>query len=254
MRRSAVLLPAAFALLSIAPAGAQYPDDPPPGDPGPGGMPTASIAGTRVQEGNSGTREASLRISLSAPSAVTVSVSYEAVRWPDGTATPHADFHPTSGMVAFAPGETAKTVSVEVIGETRAEPNEAFYVHLAGATNATVATHHGKATILDDDGGCTVRGSNRANVLRGTARRDVICGFGGNDVIRGLGGNDRLLGGPGNDRLIGGAGRDALLGEAGADTLVARDRARDTVSGGRGRDRASVDRGLDVVRGVEALF
>ncbi len=254
MRRIAVLLPAAFALLSIAPAGAQYPDDPPPGDPGPGGGPTVSVGGTRVQEGNSGTRQASFRISLSAPATATVSVSYEAVRWPDGTATPHGDFHPTTGMVAFAPGETAKTVGVEVIGDRRAEPNEAFYVHLAGATNATVATHHGRATILDDDGGCTVRGTNRGDVLRGTARRDVICGFGGNDVIRGLRGGDRLIGGPGNDRLVGGGGGDTLLGEGGADTLVARDRARDVVKGAAGRDRASVDRGLDVVRGVEALF
>jgi Ca2+-binding RTX toxin-like protein len=254
MRRIAVLLPAAFALLCIAPAGAQYPDDPPPGDATPGGTPTVSIAGTRAQEGNSGTRDASLRISLSAAAATAVTVSYEAVRWPDGTATPHADFHPASGMVAFAPGETAKTVSVEVIGDRRAEPNEAFYVHLSGATNATVATHHGRALILDDDGGCTVRGTNGSNVLRGTARRDVICGFGGSDVIRGLGGNDRLVGGPGNDRLVGGAGSDVMLGEAGRDTLVARDGARDTVNGGAGRDRASVDRGLDVLRAVEALF
>ena len=254
MRRIAVVIPAAFALLCIAPAGAQYPDDPMPGDPSPGGAPTVSIAGTRAQEGNSGTHGASLRISLSAPAATAVTVSYEAVRWPDGTATPHADFHPASGMVAFAPGETGKTVSVEVIGDTRPEPNEAFYVHLSGATNATVATHHGRALIVDDDGGCTVRGTNRGNVLRGTARRDVICGFGGDDVIRGLGGNDRLVGGPGNDRLVGGGGRDVLLGEAGRDTFVARDRVRDTVNGGRGQDRASVDRGLDVLRAVEALF
>lgn len=254
MRRTVVLLPAALALLCIAPAGAQYPDDPPGGNPPAGGTPTVSIGNARVQEGDSGTRGASFRISLSASAAAAVTVSYEAVRWPDGTATPHGDFHPTSGTVAFSPGETSKTVSVEAIGDTRAEPNETFYVHLSGATNATVATHHGRAVILDDDGGCTIRGTNRSDVLRGTARRDVVCGFGGSDVIRGRGGNDRLVGGPGNDRLVGGAGRDVLLGEAGGDVLVARDGARDTVNGGTGGDRASVDRGLDVVRRIEALF
>ncbi len=253
MRFAPLSLLAALALLVAAPAAAQEYPDPGPTPPGTG-MPSVSIAGTRTPEGNAGTRNATLTVFLSGAAAAAVTVSYEAVRWPNGTATPHADFHPSNGTIVFAPGETSKTVSVQVIGDTKPEPHESFYVHLASATNATVATHHGRVTIVDDDGGCTIRGTNRNDVLRGTPGRDVICGFGRNDRIRGLGGNDVLIGGPGNDVLVGGSGRDRLLGGGGRDTLLARDGARDNVNGGAGRDRASIDPRLDRVRGVEVRF
>lgn len=215
-------------------------------------MPSVSIDSTRGREGNVGLTELALRVSLSASSSASVSVAFETVGWPGGTAGA-SDYHAMSGTVAFAPGETTQTIVIHAVGDTRDEANEIFFVHLSSPTNATVASHHGTVTIVDDDRPCTVMGTPGADTLVGTAGRDVICGLGGNDIIRGRGGTDVLVGAGGADRLDGGAGQDRLLGGAGADTLLARDRTRDVVDGGAGTDRARVD-GSDSVRRVERRF
>lgn len=226
----------------------------PPSLPSGSAAATVSVSGTSVKEGDAGTRTAAFTVSLSAASGSAVTVQYEVVSWPGGTAAAHLDHHPTSGTVVFASGEMRKTIDVEVIGDRRDERNETFFVHLSNASNAMIGTHHGNGTIVDDDPPCTIMGTPGRDVLRGTAGRDVICGLGGNDTIRGLGGNDVLLGAAGNDRLIGGGGRDRLAGGAGSDSLIARDGARDTLLGGPGRDRARRDRGVDSARGVELFF
>ena len=55
------------------------------------------------------------------------------------------------GTLTFAPGETTKTVTVAVVGDTVNEPNEAFTVNLSGPTNATVSDAQGQGTITNDD-------------------------------------------------------------------------------------------------------
>jgi hypothetical protein len=56
-----------------------------------------------------------------------------------------------SGTLTFAPGETSKTISAAVIGDTINEANETFVVNLSNPSNATVADGQGQATILNDD-------------------------------------------------------------------------------------------------------
>jgi Ca2+-binding RTX toxin-like protein len=248
--RPSLLAAGAAALLAVAPAAlAQYPEYPPttPGT----GTTAISIGNASVAEGNAGLQEVSFAVSLSMASDAPVTVRFEAVNWPGGTAAAD-DFHGLTGVVAFAPGETRKTVAAaHAAGDRRDERNETFFVHLSDPSpNATIGQHHGTATIVDDDPPCTIMGTAGNNVLRGTAARDVMCGLGGNDALSGLGGNDVVIGGPGNDRLTGGGGADSLLGGGGADTFLARDRRRDVVNGGAGRDRALVD-AVDRVRLVE---
>ena len=83
------------------------------------------------------------------PSSNTVSVAFATA---DGTATAVAgnDYLPTSGTITFAPGETAKQITVEVIGNIVAEPNEAFYLQLFAA-NATNQVAVAIGTIINDD-------------------------------------------------------------------------------------------------------
>ena len=248
-----LLAAGAGATLALAPAALaqtpEYPDAPGGGT----GAAAVSIGNASAREGNAGMNEVAFTVSLSMASATPVTVRFEAVNWPGGTAST-GDFHGMSGVVVFTPGETQKTiVPAHAVGDTADERNETFFVHLSDATNATIAQHHGTGTIVDDDPPCTIMGTAGANVLRGTAGRDVICGLGGNDVLSGLGGNDVLIGGPGSDRLNGGGGADSLRGGGGADVLLARDGVRDVVNGGAGTDRARVD-GTDRVRLVERRF
>ncbi|QOV24559.1 hypothetical protein IM676_03480 [Anabaenopsis elenkinii CCIBt3563] len=64
-----------------------------------------------------------------------------------------ADFGGTlpTGMVTFAAGETSQVITVNVSGDTVAEPNETFIVTLSNPSNATITTATATGTILDDD-------------------------------------------------------------------------------------------------------
>src|SRR5262249_55201826 len=97
---------------------------------------------------NSGSTAATFTVTLSTTSDRTVTVNYATA---DGTATAGSDYTAASGSLSFAPGQTSKTVSVNVLGDTVTEANETFAVNLSGATNARIARGTGTGTILDDD-------------------------------------------------------------------------------------------------------
>src|SRR5262249_4357405 len=84
----------------------------------------------------------------SAASGQTDTVDYATA---DGHATAGSDYYSTSGTLTFTPGQTTKTVSVQIIGDTLVEPDETFTVNLSSPVHATLATDHGTGTILDDD-------------------------------------------------------------------------------------------------------
>jgi Calx-beta domain len=110
--------------------------------------PTVSVSDTAVQEGNSGTRNAVFTVSLSTAISRTATVHYDTA---DGTATAGSDYVAGSGTVTFAPGETSKTISVPVNGDTTPESDETFKVNLSSPSQATIGTGTGTGTILDDD-------------------------------------------------------------------------------------------------------
>ena len=62
-----------------------------------------------------------------------------------------SDFAANSGSVTFAPGETTKTITVEVTGDTLDESSETYFVNLSNAANATIADSRGVGTITDND-------------------------------------------------------------------------------------------------------
>ena len=113
-----------------------------------GDRPQITAGGASVTEGNSGTAVATFTVTLSAASSDVITVAYATA---NGTATAGSDYEAQSGTLAFAPGETTKTITVLVKGDRIAEPNETFVVNLSNATNATIATSQGVGTVLDDE-------------------------------------------------------------------------------------------------------
>ncbi|MDT4966099.1 MAG: large repetitive protein [Acidobacteriota bacterium] len=107
-----------------------------------------SVNDITVTEGNSGTTPAVFTISLSGTTSKTVKVNYFAL---SDTAGAGVDFQGTSGTLTFTPGQTTKTVTVSVFGDTILEGNERFSLELRDAANANVADAQGWATIIDDD-------------------------------------------------------------------------------------------------------
>ena len=61
----------------------------------------------------------------------------------NGTATAGSDFART-GNLTFTAGQTTKTISVTVIGDTPDEPNEIFLVNLSAPSSATIADGQGR--------------------------------------------------------------------------------------------------------------
>jgi hypothetical protein len=111
------------------------------------GPPKISIADSSVVEGNSGTTPMVFTVTLSSPSAVTVTVNYQTLA---GTASSR-DFQATSGTLTFAAGETSKSVTVNIVGDLVKENNETLSLRLSAATNATILKADGLGTIIDDD-------------------------------------------------------------------------------------------------------
>ena len=119
------------------------------------------ISDARLLEGHSGTRSMPFTVSLAAASALPVSVKFASA---DGAATAGADYIAlTPGTVDFAPGETSKTIAVDVLGDVAVEPSETFSVVLSEATNAVIDNGTGIGTILDDD--VTLAGKRKATFI-----------------------------------------------------------------------------------------
>jgi len=93
-----------------------------------------------------GTTTEEFTVSLSEPSAETVTVGYETE---DGTATvEHDDYTEESGTLTFAPGETSKPIDVQINdgdGEDE-EASETYKVRLTGTATTTPAVGTGTAT------------------------------------------------------------------------------------------------------------
>lgn len=120
---------------------------------------TLSINDVAVTEGNTGTANAVFTVTLSAASTQTVTVNFATANGTTNPATAGSDYTLTNGTLTFTPGQTSKTISVPVIGDTMVESNETFFVNLSAPTNATITKARGIGTITDDDGSnCTAPG------------------------------------------------------------------------------------------------
>ena len=99
-------------------------------------------------EGDTGTTQAVFTVTLSEPSAQTVSVDFITA---DDTAQAGADYTTNSGTLTFAPGDTAKTAVVDVLGDAFDEFDETFTVNLSNPISTTIRDATGVGTIIDDD-------------------------------------------------------------------------------------------------------
>jgi uncharacterized protein (TIGR03437 family) len=110
--------------------------------------PEIVINDVSVTEGNSGTINATFTVTLTATSAQTVTVDFATA---DGTAAAPADYQTNNGTLTFAPGDTTKTITVLVNGDTLDEASETFFVNLTNPANASIVDTQGLGTINDND-------------------------------------------------------------------------------------------------------
>jgi probable HAF family extracellular repeat protein len=112
--------------------------------------PRISITNVSLSEGNKGqTTVLTFTVTLSAPYDEPVTMSYSTA---NGTAKSGEDYVAKSGTLTFAPGETTKTITIEVKGDSKREANETFYLDLFGnSSNSLLTRSRGIGTILNDD-------------------------------------------------------------------------------------------------------
>ncbi len=177
--------------------------------------PTLRINDVTLNEGNAGTQNASLNVTLNNASGRQVTVVFATA---NDTATGGAacggavDFVNTNNSLTFAPGVTTQPVNVTVCGDTVIESNERLRVNLSTPTNASIADASGFATITTDDTpNLTISNGNateptgviQSNItftltltnpnsagasvkyvtVAGTATQGKLCGSGGTDYL-----------------------------------------------------------------------
>ena len=128
--------------------------------------PALSIANASVTEGNAGARAATFTVSLSS-AAPTGGVSFDiataSARSTGNTALAGNDYAATSLTgVTIAAGQTSKTFTVKVYGDTRVEADELFQVAVSNVTGATVTRAAAVGTIVNDDAASLLSVANEA--------------------------------------------------------------------------------------------
>ena len=101
-----------------------------------------------IPEGNAGITPVTFTVTLSAPTTSTVSVHYATQ---NGTATAGEDYTAVDGTLVFAPGETSKTVTVNVLGDRKAEADETFTLVLSSPVKGVLGDDSATAVIENDD-------------------------------------------------------------------------------------------------------
>lgn len=136
----------------------------------PRSLPDVSINDVNVNEGDVGSVNADFTVTLSAASTHRVTVSYSTA---DGTATQGADYVSKTASVVFQPGETSKTASIEILGDTIDEFSETVKVNLSNVDVGTIVRAQGTATILNNDPPPTISVMDN-NVIEGDGAGNTV--------------------------------------------------------------------------------
>jgi len=111
--------------------------------------PALSVGDVSIAEGDAGTKTATFTVSLSKAAVSTVGFN---VGTANGTATAGSDYVTLSlAGQQIAAGQTSKTFTVTINGDTTSEPDETFSLNLSNVSGASVSDGSAIGTITNDD-------------------------------------------------------------------------------------------------------
>ena len=241
-------------------------------------------ASADITEGDSSTQTVSFTIVRSGDLSGSSSIDYAL----SGTASQGSDYTNIGGegteivgTLTFARDETEKTITVDVLGDTEVEVDEAIALNLSSPTapgTATLNVSSASITILNDDiatSGFSVPLSSpifvgnpgqsascalldnppqfpsiniTSNTEIGAATDDVFSGSPLNEGFFGRGGNDTIFGFGGDDNINGEDGEDFLIGNTGKD-IIEGGSGNDTIHAGQDEDGVRGNAGDDLIYG-----
>jgi pectate lyase len=106
-----------------------------------------AVGDVTVMEGDAGSTQATLAVTVSPAATVPVVVNWATA---NGTATSPADYVASSGVLTI-PAAGSGTIPVIVNGEGTLEPPETFMVNLSSPVGASIADGQGVVTIANDE-------------------------------------------------------------------------------------------------------
>jgi hypothetical protein len=107
-----------------------------------------SIGDVTIVEGNTGSLNALVPVTLTGAHGNNVTVEYKTA---DGSATAGSDYSAVSGRLTFNKNQTTKSIVVPILGDRLVESSETFSVQLANAKGASIADGVGVVTIADNE-------------------------------------------------------------------------------------------------------
>ncbi|MEQ8959445.1 MAG: Calx-beta domain-containing protein, partial [Coleofasciculus sp. C2-GNP5-27] len=110
--------------------------------------PEITVDDVTLTEGDNGSQYANFTVRLSDAYSEVVTVDYSTS---DESAIAGKDYLATNGILTFDPGETTKTVNVEIFGDTDIETDETLVLNLSNPINGAIADSQGTVTIENDD-------------------------------------------------------------------------------------------------------
>lgn len=111
--------------------------------------PQLNFADVSVNEGNGGTNNIEIELTLNRGSSKQVSVTYTTI---EGSAKAGQDYTAASGQtITFQPNETSKKIVIAVVADDIKEPDETFQVRLDNPSNVVLLKQTGTVTLKNDD-------------------------------------------------------------------------------------------------------
>jgi Ca2+-binding RTX toxin-like protein len=215
---------------------------------------TLSASAVEVTENDSST-QVIFTVNLDAASGTDVTFDYATE---NGTAEAGRDFTAANGSITLLAGETQKTITIDVTGDTVFEGDEAFELQLNNANGAVFDGGSNTYSITgmiknDDDANQFETGSVGDDVINTGKGNDQINSGAGNDIVNANLGNDLVIDGLGNNSLNGEGGADAIIALSGLNSLTGGD-GSDYLAGGFQADNLNGGAGNDVLRGDAGGF
>lgn len=115
-------------------------------------IPTLSVANVSQAEGSTGGyTQMIFTATLSNPSSAEANVTYATANGTADSGYVGADFTSQGGTLTFAAGETTKTISIPIFGDTNVEPDQNFTINFTTPNGLSITTASATGTILNDD-------------------------------------------------------------------------------------------------------
>jgi hypothetical protein len=107
-----------------------------------------TVGDAAVVEGKNGTTNLVFTVRLSRPREVPLTLDYVAL---NGTAVAGVDYANAFGSLTFAPGQTARSVVVPVVGDGVGEPDEKLSLRISNPSAGVIVDGEAQGAIVNDD-------------------------------------------------------------------------------------------------------